>query len=114
MGAGFVTREDGKVMVRDARTLRALRTLPGRTVFPEREAADIDLGMPDGVALAPGGATLAAGGEDGTLRITDVRSRRLRDGVRASRRRGDGRAVRRRKRPARDDRRRRARARLGR
>ena len=48
-------------------------TLPGRTVFPEREPADIDLGMPDAVALAPGGATLAAGGEDGAVRITDVR-----------------------------------------
>ena len=48
--------------------------LPGRTVFPEREAADIDLGMPDAVALTPGGATLAAGGEDGAVRITDVRS----------------------------------------
>ena len=73
-GRHFVTREDGQVVVRDARTLRVRHRLPPSAVFPEREVGDIDLGVPDSVALAPGATALAAGGEDGRVRITDLRT----------------------------------------
>jgi DNA-binding SARP family transcriptional activator/WD40 repeat protein len=73
-GRQFVTREDGDVVVRDARTLRVVHRLPGGAVFPEREQGDIDLGVPEVAALAPGATKLAAGGEDGRVRITDLRT----------------------------------------
>jgi WD40 repeat protein len=71
-GRRFVTREDDDVVVRDARTLRPLLRQPGSAVFPDREQGDIDLGVPDTVALAPDGTAVAAGGPSGTVRILDL------------------------------------------
>ena len=74
-GRRFVTREDDELVLRDARTLRALHRAPGTAVFPDRsQSGDIDLGFPDSISLAPDGATLAAGGQDGAVRFVDLRS----------------------------------------
>ena len=73
-GRRFVTREDDELVLRDARTLRALRRAPGTVVFPDRSQGDIDLGFPDSISLAPDGATLAAGGEDGAVRFVNLRT----------------------------------------
>jgi DNA-binding SARP family transcriptional activator/WD40 repeat protein len=71
-GRRFVTREDDDVVVRDARTLHAVLRQPGSGVFPDRGQGDIDLGVPDTVAVAPDGTALAAGGPSGTVRFLDL------------------------------------------
>jgi WD40 repeat protein len=73
-GRRFVTREDDDLVLRDARTLRALHRAPGTAVFPDRSQGDIDLGVPDPISLAPDGVTLAAGGEDGAVRFVNLRT----------------------------------------
>jgi DNA-binding SARP family transcriptional activator/WD40 repeat protein len=71
-GRRFVTREDDDVVVRDAGTLQAVLRQPGSGVFPDRGQGDIDLGVPDTVAVAPDGTALAAGGPSGTVRFLDL------------------------------------------
>jgi WD40 repeat protein len=55
--------QDGPTVVRDARTLRPLRTLPVRATA---------------VALSPDDRTLIAGARDGTVRFVDLTSNRVR------------------------------------
>ena len=66
-GGRLVMAERGSIVIRDARTLRPLRRLPGpdRQLEPERGQA---------FALSSDGRTLAAGGRDGSVRFVETAS----------------------------------------
>ena len=61
---------------RRARRCACCTALPGPRVFPDAQpaAATSTSALPDSIALAPDGATLAAGGQDGSVRFLDLRT----------------------------------------